>query len=124
MVKEKVLLPTPKIPAGISNGIKRQEKEAVCRFIPRSLLHVVLFPAEFLNQVLTIVIRQIMIRLACFYVKYKECKSLNTESRRYPTYQYIKFIWQKKIYLIGFTILCLVIGAAYSYTRGTSATTT
>lgn len=65
-----------------------------------------------------------MIKLPCFYVKYKECKSLNTESRRYPTYQYIKFIWQKKIYLIGFTILCLLLGAVYSYSRGTSATTT
>ncbi|MEH7504223.1 Wzz/FepE/Etk N-terminal domain-containing protein [Neobacillus drentensis] len=37
------------------------------------------------------------------------------ETQRYPTYQYIKFIWQKKFYLIGFTILCMIIAALFSF---------
>ncbi|KON86262.1 hypothetical protein AF332_05120 [Sporosarcina globispora] len=46
------------------------------------------------------------------------------EKIKYPVYDYIKFIWKKKLLLIGFTILCMVIGAALSYTKPTVYTST
>ncbi|MCM3246079.1 Wzz/FepE/Etk N-terminal domain-containing protein [Cytobacillus firmus] len=46
------------------------------------------------------------------------------EKIKYPVYDYIKFIWKKKLLLIGFTILCMVIGAALSYARPTVYTST
>lgn len=46
------------------------------------------------------------------------------EKIKYPVYDYIKFIWKKKLLLIGFTILCMVIGAAVSYARPTVYTST
>ena len=49
---------------------------------------------------------------------------MNTELKRYETFQYMKFIWQKKMYVIAFTILCIVIGAVYSYYKGSSYTST
>ncbi|URT70552.1 Wzz/FepE/Etk N-terminal domain-containing protein [Cytobacillus firmus] len=46
------------------------------------------------------------------------------EKIKYPVYDYIKFIWKKKLLLIGFTILCMVIGAGFSYTKETVYTST
>ncbi|MBU8771498.1 Wzz/FepE/Etk N-terminal domain-containing protein [Cytobacillus oceanisediminis] len=46
------------------------------------------------------------------------------EKIKYPVYDYIKFIWKKKLLLIGFTILCMVIGAALSYIKPTIYTST
>ncbi|WP_282140978.1 Wzz/FepE/Etk N-terminal domain-containing protein [Cytobacillus oceanisediminis] len=46
------------------------------------------------------------------------------EKIKYPVYDYIKFIWKKKLLLIGFTILCMVIGAGLSYTKQTVYTST
>lgn len=46
------------------------------------------------------------------------------EKIKYPVYDYIKFIWKKKFLLIGFTILCMVIGAGLSYTKQTVYTST
>ncbi|MEH6988330.1 Wzz/FepE/Etk N-terminal domain-containing protein [Cytobacillus firmus] len=46
------------------------------------------------------------------------------EKIKYPIYDYIKFIWKKKLLLIGFTILCMVIGAGLSYTKQTVYTST
>jgi uncharacterized protein involved in exopolysaccharide biosynthesis len=46
------------------------------------------------------------------------------EKIKYPVYDYIKFIWKKKLLLIGFTILCMVIGAGVSYTKQTVYTST
>ncbi|MBX9974425.1 Wzz/FepE/Etk N-terminal domain-containing protein [Cytobacillus firmus] len=46
------------------------------------------------------------------------------EKIKYPVYDYIKFIWKKKLLLIGFTILCMVIGAALSYIKPTVYTST
>jgi hypothetical protein len=46
------------------------------------------------------------------------------DSRKYPTYQYIRFIWQKKFLLIGLTILCMIITAVYSITKAHTYTST
>jgi Chain length determinant protein len=46
------------------------------------------------------------------------------EKIKYPVYDYIKFIWKKKLLLIGFTILCMVIGAGLSYMKPTVYTST
>ncbi|USK49597.1 hypothetical protein LIT38_24410 [Bacillus sp. CMF12] len=46
------------------------------------------------------------------------------EKIKYPVYDYMKFIRKKKLLLIGFTILCMVIGAGLSYTKQTVYTST
>jgi hypothetical protein len=54
----------------------------------------------------------------------RRVKKLNMELKRYETFQYMEFILQKKLYVIAFTILCIVIGAVYSYYKGSSYTST
>jgi hypothetical protein len=46
------------------------------------------------------------------------------KQQRYPVYDYLKFIWQKKYFLIGFTILCMIIAAVYNFGKTTSYTST
>jgi hypothetical protein len=44
--------------------------------------------------------------------------------QKYPVYDYVKFIWDKKLLLILATILCMIAGAAFSFTRTQNYTST
>lgn len=39
------------------------------------------------------------------------------DDEKYPVYDYIKFIWNKKLWLILAAIICMIAGAALSFTR-------
>lgn len=46
------------------------------------------------------------------------------DEQRYPVYDYVKFIWDKKLWLIVAAILFMIAGAAFSFTRTQSYTST
>jgi hypothetical protein len=39
------------------------------------------------------------------------------DDKKYPVYDYVKFIWNKKLWLILAAIICMIAGAAFSFTR-------
>jgi hypothetical protein len=39
------------------------------------------------------------------------------DEHKYPVYDYVKFIWNKKLWLVIAAIICMIAGAAFSFTR-------
>ncbi|WLR55515.1 Wzz/FepE/Etk N-terminal domain-containing protein [Mesobacillus subterraneus] len=46
------------------------------------------------------------------------------DEQKYPVYDYVKFIWNKKLWLVVAAILFMIAGAAFSFTRTTNYTST